>query len=56
MMNEILSNLPEKYKNIVQNLEDKLYDNIYMLTEKGPDNISANYDRMNTQFNQKRGK
>ena len=34
IMTHILSNLPELYKNIVENLEDKLDDDIYMLTIK----------------------
>ena len=34
IMTHILSNLPELYKNILENLEDKLDDDIYMLTIK----------------------
>ena len=57
VMAQILSNLPEEYKDIVENLEDRLNDNIDMLTIKiFWDNLSANYNRMNARSNQTEGK
>ena len=51
-MTHILSNLPEEYENIVENLEDKLDENIDMLPIKRiQDKLSAKYNRMNAWSN-----
>ena len=34
MMTHILSKIPEEYYNIIENIEDELDDNIYVLTMK----------------------
>ena len=47
-MTHILSNLPEYYDNIVENLEYRLDDDIHMLAIKIIwYKLSAKYDRMN---------
>ena len=52
MMTHIISNLPEEYENIVENLEDELDDDIAMLNIKIIwDKLSAKYNRMNTRSN-----
>ena len=52
MMTHILPNIPEEYENIFENLVDKLYDDIDMLTIKRIwDKLSAKYNRMDTRFN-----
>ena len=44
-MTRILSNLPEAYDNIVDNLEDEFCDDSYPLTiEMIHDKLSAKYD------------
>ena len=53
----VLSNLPEEYENIVENLEEKLDDNIDMLTIQIIwDTLSAKYDIMSARSNQTEGK
>ena len=53
MMTHILSNLPEEYDSIVENLEEKVDDDIDMLTiKKIQEKISVKYDRMNARSNQ----
>ena len=50
MMTHILSNLTKSYKNIIENIEDKLDDDGNPLTTKMiHDKISAKYDQMNVQ-------
>ena len=57
MMTHILSNLPEEYNNIVENLEYELDDEIGMLNlEIIWDKVSAKYDRMNVWSNKNEGK
>ena len=57
MMTHIISNLPEGYENIVENLEEELYDDIGMLTNKiFWDKLSYKYNRMNAQSNQSEAK
>ena len=52
MMTHILPNIPEEYENVFENLVDKLYDDIDMLTIKRIwDKLSAKYNRMDTRFN-----
>ena len=53
MMTHIISNLPEEYENIVENLEDKLHNDIAMLTiERIQEKLPAKYNQMNAQSNQ----
>ena len=48
MMTRILSNLPEEYKNIIENPKDELEEDIDTLTiERIQDKISAKYNRIN---------
>ena len=57
IMNHIVSNQPEEYKNTAEVLEDELDDDIDMLTiEKNWEILSAKYDRMNERSNQNEGK
>ena len=57
VMTHILSNIPEDYENIFQNLEYKLDYGIDMLTiERIWDKLSDKYDRMNVPSNQNKGK
>ena len=50
MMTHIMSNLPEEYKKIVENLEDEVDDNIYPLTiERICDKLLSKYDQKNEQ-------
>ena len=47
IMTYILSNLPEEYEKIIENLEDELDDDIDMFTIKNIwDKLSANYNRV----------
>ena len=56
MINHILSNLLEKYENIIENLEDNLDDNIDMLNMKKIwDKLSSKYDIMNALSNKNEG-
>ena len=56
-MTHILSNLPEEYENIFENLEKELDYYIDMLTIKIIwDKLSAKYDSMNVESNQTEGK
>ena len=49
-MTHILSNLPEEYQNIVEILEEKLYDKYEPLTiERICDKLSDFFDQMNEQ-------
>ena len=53
----ILSNPPEEYENIIENLEQKFNEDIDMLNIKRiRDKLSAKYKRMNEQFNKIKGK
>ena len=57
IITHILSNLREEYKNIIENFEDRLDCDIYMLTiERIWDKLSDMYNRMSTQSNQTKGK
>ena len=57
IMTHILTNLPEEYKNIFENLEEKLDDKNNMFTvERIRDNLSAKYNRMNARSNENEGK
>ena len=57
IMTHILSNLPEEYENIFENLEKELDYYIDMLTIKIIwDKLSAKYDSMNVESNQTEGK
>ena len=50
MMTHIMSNIPEEYKKIVENLEDEVDDNIYPLTiERICDKLLSKYDQKNEQ-------
>ena len=50
VMTHILSNLPEKYENIIENIDDGLDDGIDTLTiERIRDNSLAKYDQMTAQ-------
>ena len=50
MMTHILSNLTKLYKNIIENIEDKLDDDGNPLTTKMiHDKLSSKYDQMNVQ-------
>ena len=57
MVTLILSNLPEEYENTVENLEEKLDDDIHMLTIKIIwCNISPKKNRTNVWYNQTKWK
>ena len=50
VMTHILSNLPEKYENIIENIDDGLDDGIDTLTiDRIRDNSLAKYDQMTAQ-------
>ena len=56
-MTQILFKLSEEYENTIENLEEKLDDNIYMLGIKIIwDKLSAKYNRMNEWYNENKGK
>ena len=56
-MTHIVSNLSGEYKNIIENLENELDDDIYMFSiERIWYVLSDKYDRINSWSNQNKGK
>ena len=56
-MAQILYKLTEEYDNIVENIEDDLYEKIDMLNIKRVwVKLLAKYNKMNAQYNQNKGK
>ena len=52
-----MPNLPEEYENSIENLSDKLYDNIDMLNiNRIWDKIADKYNKMNAKYNKNKGK